>query len=102
MHATATVHDSGPLLDLYPGADLVVEAKVTNSFINCPRYITKHASLEPSVNVPDAEGNAPLADWKRIDMFQDVLPARFRDEVEPAGGTLTVDEYVAKVLGAEG
>jgi len=99
VHAHAVVLDEGPLLDGYPGADLVVRATVTESFINCPRYITRQASSEPAIHVPDENGQAPLADWKRIDLLQDVLPQRFQNLAETEGGTLTIDEYAAKVLG---
>jgi hypothetical protein len=101
VHADAVVVDDGPLLDAYPGADLVVRATVIESFINCPRYITRQASTTPAIHVPDENGHAPLADWKRIDLLQDVLPERFRDLAEHDGGTLTIDEYAAKILGGE-
>ncbi len=101
VHAHAEVLDTGPLLDLYPGADLVVRATVTESFINCPRYITRQASSEPGVHVPDENGQAPLADWKRIDLLQDVLPTRFQNLAEAEGGTITIDEYAAKILGGD-
>ena len=74
---------------------------VIESFINCPRYITRQASTTPAIHVPDENGHAPLADWKRIDLLQDVLPERFRDLAEHDGGTLTIDEYAAKILGGE-
>lgn len=97
-HANAVLVTEGPLLDSYPGADLVVEATITETFVNCPRYITKQGSSEPAPHVPDADGQAPLAAWKRIDLLQDVLPERFRNLAAADGGTLTVDEYQDKVL----
>ena len=97
-HANAVLVAEGPLLDSYPGADLVVEATITETFVNCPRYITKQASSEPAPHVPDANGQAPLAAWKRIDLLQDVLPERFQNLAAADGGTLTVDEYQDKVL----
>lgn len=97
-HATAVLITDGPLLDSYPGADLVVRATITETFVNCPRYITKQASSEPAPHVPDATGQAPLAAWKRIDLLQDVLPERFQSLAAADGGTITVDEYQDKVL----
>ena len=97
VHANAVVSDEAELLAQYPGADLVVQATVVDSFINCPRYITRQASAEPSKNVPDDTGAAPLATWKRIDLLQDVLPARFQGQAETEGGTITVEEYDAMV-----
>lgn len=97
VHATATLHDDDEHLAVYPGADLVVVARVTDSFINCPRYIAKHGSPEPSRFVPDEDGRAPLATWKRIDLLQDVLPERFQGRAEQEGGTLSIDEYQRRV-----
>jgi predicted pyridoxine 5'-phosphate oxidase superfamily flavin-nucleotide-binding protein len=97
VHATATLHDDDEHLAAYPGADLVVVATVTDAFINCPRYITKLSSAEPSRFVPDAGGDAPLATWKRIDLLQDVLPERDRGRAEQEGGTLSIDEYQRRV-----
>ncbi len=37
VHADATLVTTGPLLDAYPGADLVVQATVIDSFVNCAR-----------------------------------------------------------------
>jgi predicted pyridoxine 5'-phosphate oxidase superfamily flavin-nucleotide-binding protein len=85
VHADAVLVSEGPLLDEFPGADLVVRATVTDTFVNCPRYITRHASAEPAVDVPDEHGDAPVPDWKRYDLFHDVLPERHRESVESAG-----------------
>jgi hypothetical protein len=100
-HANAELVFGGPLLASYPGADLVVQATITDTFINCPRYITNQASSEPAPHVPDAFGEAPLAAWKRIDLLQEVLPQRFQNLADDAGGTITIDEYDEKVLRGE-
>jgi predicted pyridoxine 5'-phosphate oxidase superfamily flavin-nucleotide-binding protein len=100
-HAHAVLVDDGPLLESYPGADLVVQASVTEVFVNCPRYITRQASSQPASHVPDKDGNAPLAEWKKIDLLQGVLPTRFRNLADEQGGTITVDEYNEKVLKGE-
>ena len=86
----------------YPGADLVVRATVIDSFINCPRYITPRGSTDPSPNVPDEDGDAPLADWQRIDLLQDVLPERHRGRAADEGGTIGVDEYADRVRRSDG
>lgn len=100
-HARAVLVCDGPLLESYPGADLVVQATITEVFVNCPRYITRQASSVPTSHVPDATGNAPLAEWKKIDLLQGVLPARFRNLADAQGGTITVDEYNEKVAKGE-
>jgi uncharacterized protein len=76
-------------------------AAITETFINCPRYITKHASSEPAPHVSDANGEVPLAEWKKIDLLQDVLPKRFQNLADNAGGTITIDECNEKVLRGE-
>ena len=102
VHANAVVSADDPLMGEYPGADLIVRATVTESFINCPRYITRQASSEPSKYVPDEHGDAPLPGWKKIDLMQDVLPERFRGRAEAEGGTITFDEYSERVSRGEG
>jgi predicted pyridoxine 5'-phosphate oxidase superfamily flavin-nucleotide-binding protein len=97
VHAQAELVTEGELLDSYPGAELVVRATVTQSFINCPRYITRQASSEATHHVPDESGKVPLAEWKRIDLLQGVLPERDRGRAEAEGGTIGADEYQAKV-----
>ena len=97
VHAAATLVTEGPLLDSYPGADLVVEARVTQSFVNCGRYIAKQAAPAGTHHLPDEQGNVPLAEWKRIDLLQDVLPERFRGRADAEGGTIGAEEYQQKV-----
>lgn len=97
VHADAVVSADDPLLADYPGADLIVRATVLDSFINCPRYITPRASNEATENVPDENGHAPLADWQRIDLLQDVLPAHLQGRAEAEAGTLSVAEYAERV-----
>lgn len=93
VHADAVVSDTDPLMAQYPGAELVVRATVTEAFQNCPRYITKQASSVPSKYVPDAQGHAPVASWKKIDMMQPMLSDRDRAKVEAEGGPITGEEY---------
>ena len=93
VHADAVVSDDDPMMSEYPGADLVVRATITETFQNCPRYITRQASSEPSRYVPDADGHAPLPGWEKIDMLQPVLPERSRSRVDAEGGTITIEEY---------
>ena len=42
---------------------------------NCPRYIHRTGAHELSSNVPDASGAAPIAEWKCMPIFTDVLAA---------------------------
>ena len=92
-HANAVVSSNDPLMSDYPGADLIVRATVTNVFVNCPRYITPRSPTAEPKYVPDANGQAPLPGWKKIDALQPFLPARFQGVAEAEGGVITGDEY---------
>lgn len=77
----------------YPGADLVVEAKIESVYDNCARYVHRHTRVETSPYVPDDDGDQPFPSWKRIDLIQPVLPERDQGIAESTGGTITGDEY---------
>ncbi|MEM1371526.1 MAG: pyridoxamine 5'-phosphate oxidase family protein [Pseudomonadota bacterium] len=94
---TATAADKAR----WPGAQLVVSAKVREVFPNCPRYIHKQRRESPSPYVPDAAGHAPTPDWKRIDALQDALPEKDKGCAKAAGGTLTPQEYMERATGGE-
>ena len=100
VHATATVSADDPMIDEFPGADLVVRAVVTEAFVNCPRYISPHPQT-PSKYVPDAEGNAPLPGWKKVDALQPFLPSRFQGLAEAEGDVITPHEYARRLRDGE-
>jgi predicted pyridoxine 5'-phosphate oxidase superfamily flavin-nucleotide-binding protein len=93
VHANAVVSADDPMMVEYPGADLVVRATVTDSFINCPRYIAKQSPTGAAKYVPDDKGEAPMPGWKKVDVIQPFLPERFQGRAEAEGGTLTFEEY---------
>ncbi len=82
-----------PIVEAFPGAELVVIATVTSSFVNCGRYIHRHERVATSVSVPDASGQQPLAAWKRIDALQPVLPAKDQGRADAEGGTISPADY---------
>lgn len=101
VQATASVSSNDPLLSDYPGAQLLVRARVDTAFVNCARYIHRHARLETSRYVPNQQGHAPLASWKRIDFVQDVLPASDVGRVATEGGLITGEDYNDKLTRRE-
>ena len=101
IQATASVSDDDELLSTWPGADLVVRARVEKVFHNCGRYIHKHERVSASKYVPAADGTASYPAWKRIDMVQDVLPTKDRGQAELEGGVITFDDYVGKLLAGD-
>lgn len=102
LHGTASFQQDDPLMQDYPGADLIVRVAVSEVFINCPRYIHRYQKIAASQYVPSETGDAPYAQWKRIDALQEVLPAKDQGKTEQAGGTISADEYGAKIMAGEG
>jgi uncharacterized protein len=95
-HARATVSRDDPLMEEYPGADLIVRATITEAFVNCPRYIAPRAT-GTSKYVPDATGHAPLPGWKKIDALQPFLPERFQGLAEAEDDLITAEEYSVRL-----
>jgi predicted pyridoxine 5'-phosphate oxidase superfamily flavin-nucleotide-binding protein len=75
VNGVASVDADDQLLPSYPGAQLVVRVRATEVFPNCPRYIHRMELVERSRFLPDADGSAPVPEWKRAAWACDVLPA---------------------------
>ena len=101
VHGTATAEVNSPLLKDFPGAEIIVTVKITEVFINCPRYIHKYQRIASSNYVPKADCNAPFAQWKRIDTLQESLPERDQHIAEKLGGTITTEQYVEMIVKGE-
>jgi hypothetical protein len=103
VHGVATIAQNDPLLAEFLGAELLVRVTVTETFINCPRYVHKYQRIQTSKYAPQAGSAAPPApQWKRIDVIQDVLPAREKEIAKNLGGVITFEEYGALVIKSEG
>jgi predicted pyridoxine 5'-phosphate oxidase superfamily flavin-nucleotide-binding protein len=103
MHGLATIEQNNPMLAEFIGAELLVRVKVTETFVNCPRYIHKYQRLRTSKYAPEAGCAAPPApQWKRIDLLQDAMPERDKDVAKDLGGVITIEEYGARVIKGEG
>jgi predicted pyridoxine 5'-phosphate oxidase superfamily flavin-nucleotide-binding protein len=76
LHGTATVTLDDPLLDEYIDADYIIRITVRNLFLNCPRYIHRYKKVESSEYLPKKGCVAPIPDWKKLDVVQDVLPKK--------------------------
>lgn len=87
---------SGPMMDSYPGADMIIEVSVAHVWINCPRYIHQMSSQETSPYIPDAQGQARLALWKRLDLLQDVLNAADQERAKQLG-LISIEQYDSMV-----
>lgn len=100
VQGEARLTRSPEFLTHFPGSNMIVEIDITAVFYNCARYIHKHERVETSKYVPDARGEQPFPAWKRIDRLQEVLQPKDIGRATEVGGTITEQEYEAKV--AEG
>ena len=76
VNGSADVSADDPLLGSWPGAQLVVRLAVEQVFPNCPRYIHRMETIEPSPYVPRAGIEPPRPGWKDSPTFADALPRR--------------------------
>jgi predicted pyridoxine 5'-phosphate oxidase superfamily flavin-nucleotide-binding protein len=102
VHGDASIETDDELLIDYPGAEMIVRVKISEVFINCPRYIHPMNKLKASKYVPQVGKETPAAQWKRIDAVQDVLPARDEHIAMSLGGVITPEEYGALVIDGKG
>lgn len=93
VHGTAGINRQDPLLNDFYEAELIVRIQISEIFVNCPRYIHQYQRLQTSKYAPQAGHATPQAQWKRIDLLQDVLPERDKDIARNLGGTISPDEY---------
>ncbi|MGB8599889.1 MAG: pyridoxamine 5'-phosphate oxidase family protein [Burkholderiales bacterium] len=101
LHGVASVKADDPLLAEYPGAELIVRVTVSEIFVNCPRYIHRYQKISSSTYVPKIGHEVPMAQWKRIDLLQDVLPQRDAMKMDKAGGVISFEAYAGKVARGE-
>jgi predicted pyridoxine 5'-phosphate oxidase superfamily flavin-nucleotide-binding protein len=74
VNGSASAAGDDPLLASFAGAQLIVRVRAERIFPNCPRYIPRMTSGEPSPYVPREGYTPPVPKWKRFDEFADVLP----------------------------
>jgi uncharacterized protein len=96
VQGTATISQDAKLLAHYKEADFVVTVKLSELWQNCPRYIPKMEKVRDSRYVPRADCETPLAEWKRVDLLQDVLPPADLAKAQ-AKGTIDIMEWVGKI-----
>lgn len=92
IYGEASVSNDDPLLAEYNDAQLIIRIKITEMWINCPRYIHKYQRVETSKYVPQKDTEAPLPEWKKLDLFQEMLPSKDQGKAEEQGGTITLEE----------
>lgn len=78
VNGLAEVVFEDPLMESFPGAQLLIRLKPTDIFPNCPRYIPHLEMVAPSVYAPKADTPPVEPAWKDSDTFRDVVPPRRR------------------------
>ena len=96
VQGTASISQDPVLLAHYKEAEFVVTVTLSELWQNCPRYIPKMQKVRDSRYIPRANCETPLAEWKRIDLMQDVLPAHDAAKAQ-AAGTIDIMEWVGKI-----
>ncbi|HMN38477.1 MAG TPA: pyridoxamine 5'-phosphate oxidase family protein [Hyphomicrobium sp.] len=91
---------AGPLLSMFKEAEMVVKVAVTETWMNCPRYVHRYQKLERSRYAPGVEEETPFCEWKRIDTMQDTLRPKELEKVAEIG-TITIDDWMGKVLSGD-
>ncbi|GAA4812018.1 pyridoxamine 5'-phosphate oxidase family protein [Nocardioides caeni] len=71
----ASIDPDDPLLETFPGSQLVVRVRATAVFPNCRRYVHTHDTTQRSAFVPVADEEPPVPDWKRDEWFDGTLAA---------------------------
>ena len=96
VQGSASISRDDPMMPHYKEADFVVRVQLSALWQNCPRYIHRYQKVRASRYVPRAACETPLAEWKRIDLVADALPARDAAQVQ-AAGTIGIEEWMGKV-----
>lgn len=96
VQGTASVSKDDPLMQEYKEAEFIVSVTLSELWQNCPRYIHQRTKVRDSRYVPRAECETPVAEWKRIDLMQDVIPEADLKKVEKIG-TIQIEEWIEKI-----
>jgi uncharacterized protein len=97
IHGFAKLSTEPSLLATFVGAELVVEVTIISIFVNCPRYVHKCGTAERSKYIPQPNSPTPFAQWKRIDRIQGALKPQDIGKAAEHGGTISMEEYLAKL-----
>jgi uncharacterized protein len=92
----ASIERDADLLAGFPGAELLVRVQLSELWQNCPRYIHRYEQVGRSRYVPKAECETPLAQWKRIDLVQDVIVPADAERAQ-AAGTISIESWIEQV-----
>ncbi|MGZ6793244.1 MAG: pyridoxamine 5'-phosphate oxidase family protein [Mycobacteriales bacterium] len=74
VQGRAALSEDPALVASFEGAQLVVTVAVERVWPNCPRYVHRADRVELSPYAPQPGYEPPVPDWKKMDLFADVLP----------------------------
>jgi uncharacterized protein len=97
VQGQARLFSDHPDIVFWPGAIGVVEVVVESCFLNCARYIHKHARVETSPYVPAKDGSQPHPSWKQINFVQDSLTSGDQARTKELG-VITMNDYVDRLM----
>jgi uncharacterized protein len=85
---------------MFKEAELVVAVKLSELWMNCPRYVHRMQKVKQSPYAPVDNSETPLCEWKRIDALQDVLRPKEVERVAKQG-TITIDDWMGRVFSGD-
>jgi hypothetical protein len=97
VQGTASLSKDPALLAHYKEADFVVTVKLSEFWVNCPRYIPKMEKVRTSRYVPREHCETPLAGWKQLNLVQDVISPVDVKKAEQVG-IISIEEWMGKVM----
>ena len=76
INGAARIERDDPLLEEFPGAQMVVRVAARAIFPNCPRYIPKLSLTELSIYTPQLDREPVEPAWKGFDLFKGFVHPR--------------------------
>ncbi len=96
-HAHAVVSGDDPMMSHYPGADLIVRATVTDTFVNCPRYITPRTPGECRSTYPTPMATHRCPVGRRSTRFSRSSQHDSKESPKSENDVITGGEYDRRV-----
>lgn len=100
VQGTATISRDDPLMKEYKEVEFIVRVTLSELWQNCPRYVHQRTKVRDSRYVPRENCETPIAEWKRLDLVQDVLPEADANKVKKLG-TIQIEEWINKIKTAD-
>jgi len=96
VQGTARLSRADALMAEYPEAEFMVRVRLSELWVNCPRYVHRYEKQQTSRYVPQPDRTTPLAEWKRVDRINDVLRPQDAERAQQLG-LISEEDWIAKV-----